>query len=102
MAKKNTNKAYGCRKEREARQKLLTEGARYVLRARGSLGFIDLLAVFETYTKWISVKAGSDVYLKACVREWRDNPVLLPPYHIPQLWMYHKTTKKWEVVGREE
>ena len=96
MAKKNTNKQYGCRKEREARKILLAEGARYVLRTRGSLGQFDLLAVYDNHTKWISVKSGADAYVKRCIREWNDLHETLPPYHVPELWVYWRQRRKWE------
>jgi len=97
--KKNTNKAYGCRKEREARHKLLDEGAKYVLRSRGSLGAYDLLALFDKYSKWISVKAGSDAYIKRCIREWQDLHETLPAYHISELWVYWKSKRKWGIIN---
>ena len=96
--KKNTNKAYGCRKEREARHKLLDEGAIYVLRTRGSLGQFDLLAVFKDHTEWISVKAGHDAYIKKCIREWDDLHQTMPPYHDVKLWVYWRDCNKWEVI----
>ena len=99
--KKNTNKAYGIRQERIVRQILLDRGAKIAIRSRGSLGVFDVLAVFDTYSLWVQVKAGSENYIKRCIKEWRDIEPEMPPHHNVELWCRIKGQSKWQVITRE-
>lgn len=93
-----SNKRYGIGKERQAKEILLKQGALCVLRARGSLGLFDLVALFPKYSKWISVKSGRAKYLKSSLAEWRKNKVKLPQNHIAEIWLYERGGG-WTIVS---
>ena len=95
-----SNKSYGIKKEREVIKILKDRGAVNAIRARGSFGKFDVIALFDTYSLWISVKSGSKGYIKTCLRDWQDIPPDMPTYHNVQIWTKERNSSVWEIFDR--
>lgn len=90
--KKNINKKRGIVKEREAKKYL--ESCNYtVIRARGSLGPVDLIAWTQTELKFISIKRTKKKYTSFKKEESVLKEMVVPFNSEVWLWVYFDAIK---------
>ncbi len=86
----------GRRSEYELRDLFLADGAKFVIRTAGSHSPFDLVAVYDTYSVWVQLKAGCKATIKQECRNWLPSP--MPPLH--HNWLICKIDRegffKWD------
>jgi len=85
--KKNNNKTRGIVKEREAKRLLVSWGYN-VLRARGSLGVVDLVAFNGEHSRFISIKRVKGKYYSFIHEVENLKNLKTPRYSQKELWIY--------------